>query len=361
MTWLGAVSAREAHLSSSRRPTPCPGSAARTNGHHSWRPHVAGFGKDMIMRRRSLWVEMASVVLAVAAAAAPVAAHRTAEAGAYPSSFSLPAGFRPEGIAIDSDGYAYFGSMGTGAIYKANLATGTGRTLRQGSGSPAIGLKVDSRGRLFVAGGGGGDLKVIDSRTGNLLATYRLATGASFVNDVVLTPDAVWLTDSTQPVLYQLPLGRDGELPAPSAVVRLRLSGDIVYREGTNANGIATTPDGKALLVIQWNTGILFRVDPASGVAKAVDLHGEQLPRGDGLLREGDTLYVVQNRLNTVAVLSLDHSGHSATLTKRVTDPRFDVPTTVASFRDRLYLPNARFNTTPTPTTPYNVISIPRP
>ncbi|GAA0392433.1 hypothetical protein Acor_17310 [Acrocarpospora corrugata] len=39
-------------------------------------------------------------------------------------------------------------------------------------------------------------------------------------------------------------------------------------------------------------------------------------------------------------------------------DGRFDVPTTIAPFRDRLYLPNARFTTTPTPTTTYNVVAI---
>jgi len=37
------------------------------------------------------------------------------------------------------------------------------------------------------------------------------------------------------------------------------------------------------------------------------------------------------------------------------------VPTTVAAFRDRLYLPNARFTTPPTPTTPYSVVAIDRP
>jgi hypothetical protein len=44
-----------------------------------------------------------------------------------------------------------------------------------------------------------------------------------------------------------------------------------------------------------------------------------------------------------------------------VTDPRFDVPTTVASFADRLYLPNARFSIEPTPETTYTAVAIPRP
>ena len=48
-------------------------------------------------------------------------------------------------------------------------------------------------------------------------------------------------------------------------------------------------------------------------------------------------------------------------MTQRVTDPRFDVPTTVAEFGNRLYLVNARFSTPPTPTTTYNAVAIPRP
>ena len=36
-----------------------------------------------------------------------------------------------------------------------------------------------------------------------------------------------------------------------------------------------------------------------------------------------------------------------------LTSPGFDVPTTIASYRHSLYLPNARFTTPPTPTTDY--------
>jgi hypothetical protein len=45
----------------------------------------------------------------------------------------------------------------------------------------------------------------------------------------------------------------------------------------------------------------------------------------------------------------------------RTTDARFDVPTTIAEYGNRFYLPNARFTTPPTPTTPYTAVSIPRP
>jgi hypothetical protein len=47
------------------------------------------------------------------------------------------------------------------------------------------------------------------------------------------------------------------------------------------------TPDGRALLVVQSNTGYRFRVDPHTGVATRVDLGGTLLTNGDGLLVQG--------------------------------------------------------------------------
>ncbi|WP_274704617.1 hypothetical protein [Actinomadura geliboluensis] len=44
---------------------------------------------------------------------------------------------------------------------------------------------------------------------------------------------------------------------------------------------------------MQSNTGTLLRVNPATGEARRVNLHGESLPEGDGLLLRGRTLYAV--------------------------------------------------------------------
>jgi sugar lactone lactonase YvrE len=294
----------------------------------------------------------------VGAAAAGTGAAAAPEHAPFPTTIALPLGFPPEGIAIGGH-FAYFGSRLDGSIYRADLRTGAGRVISAGPGTPSLGLKIDGRGRLFVAGGTGGDARVVDARTGRILARYPLAAGPAFVNDVVLAGHTVWFTDSTNPVLYKLTLGPGGALPA--SATRLPLTGDLVYAPGTNANGIVTRPDGRGLLVVQTNTGKLFRVDPGTGVATTVDLGGESLANGDGLLRAGTTLYAVQNRLNTVAVLRLDPAGTRARLVTRVTDPRFRTPTTVATFRDRLYLPNAQFTVTPTPTTPYDAVAVPRP
>ena len=309
---------------------------------------------------------IAAIVVAMPAGAASTAAsarHGATAKEVFPTELALPDGWLPEGIAIGASPWAFFGSRADGDLYRVNLVTGEGSVFSQGPGTPSVGLKVDHRGRLFVAGGSGGDARVVDSATGAILATYAFGNTPTFVNDVVLTGDAAWFTDSQQAALYRVPLARSGGLPSGSAVEEIPLGGQYAHVGGaTNANGIAETPDGRALLIIQSATGLLFRVDPSSGDATRVDLGGALLANGDGLLMTGNgTLLVVQNRLNQVAVVHLDREGTEGEIVGVLTDPRFDVPTTVAAFGNRLYLPNARFTTPPTPTTPYNAVAIPKP
>ena len=309
--------------------------------------------------------------MAVLVSPAAAATSGTTDSDWFPTEFALPTGFLPEGIAIGKLPLAYFGSRADGDIFRVNLATGEGTVISQGPGpgNPSVGLKIDDRGRLFVSGGGAGSARVVDVHSGQILASYQFVTpipGANntFINDVVLTPDGAYYTDSRSAVLFHLPLGRFGQLPTQDDVVRIPLSGDWAPNPdgvAPSSNGIARTPDGSALIVVASNFGTLFRVDPGTGVATEIDLGGETVVNGDGLLLSGRTLYVVQNRLNTVAVIQLDRRGTSGTVQQRVTDPRFDVPTTVAEFGNRLYLPNARFGVPSPETATYNAVAIPRP
>ncbi|MDG4827382.1 superoxide dismutase [Asanoa sp. WMMD1127] len=277
----------------------------------------------------------------------------------FPTTIQLPNGFQPEGIAIGTLPYAFFGSRVDGAIYRASLVTGRGEIINPGFGSGSLGLKLDGRGRLFVAGQTSGDGRVVDAVTGRTLKIWNFTDGTSFVNDVILTPDAAWFTDSQQPVLYKVPFGRFGTLGDRFETVPL--SGDFVFTPGaTNANGIARTPDGRDLLVVQSNTGLLFTVDADNGAATQVDLGGVPMTNGDGLWLEGRRLYVVQNRLNQIAVVDLNRSGTRGTVVKTITSPAFDVPTTIAAYGQRLYLPNARFTTPPTPDTTYTAVAVRR-
>ncbi|MGW1674902.1 superoxide dismutase [Streptomyces sp. NPDC002324] len=279
-------------------------------------------------------------------------------AGSWPGEFSLPNGWGPEGVAIGSGPYAYFGSIATGGVYRVNLASGKGKVVHRGLGRMTVGLKVDTWGRLFLAGGSSGELRVVDARSGALLANHVVAGENGFVNDVLLTRDAAWFTESFSAQLFKLPLGRQGRIGAPES---LTLSGDWV-QSGFTSNGISLTPDGSALLVTNAaaDGGSLMRVNPRTGVARKVDLGDTTLPSGDGLVLIGRTLYVVQPNPNQVDVIRLNRSGTRGTAIGVIRDDRFDLPTTAAAYKGRLYLPNSRF-TTPDrdENTTYNAVSVP--
>ncbi|QKJ19194.1 SMP-30/gluconolactonase/LRE family protein [Microbacterium hominis] len=296
--------------------------------------------------------------LLVVSAGAAYGAQASRGGGAVEDLIPLPDGFQPEGIAIGPGGTAYLGSLADGDIYAVDVRSGEGEIISQGPGTPSVGLKIDQFGRLFVAGGPSGTARVIDSATGSLLADVELAAAGAFINDVVLTHDGAWFTNSFAPELYFVPVGPSGAVS--DAPMTLPLTGEWVQQPGFNANGITQTPDHKALLVIQSATATLFRVDPATGEATRVDLGGASLPAGDGMLVVGRTLYVVQNQLNQVAVVRLNASGTSGVLVETLTDPDFRVPTTVARYGSSLLLPNARFGVTPTPDTEYEVVRIDR-
>ena len=269
---------------------------------------------------------------------------------------ALPVGFQPEGIAIGRAPVVYTGSRVTGDIFAADLRTGRGRVIVPGEGIPSLGMKVDGS-RLFVAGGPSGKGRVIDVRRRAVLRTFTLTTDPdTFVNDVVVGRRYAWFTDSRQAQLYRV--DRRGR---STTVTTLPLGGAWVQDRSPgafNANGISLTPDGKALLVVQSNTGFLFRVDPRTGVATRVDLGSTLLTNGDGLLLRGRTLYAVQNVLNTVAVVRLNRTGTRGALVDTVTSPEFDVPTTVAAFKGSLYLPNARFGDTPADAIDYQITRV---
>ena len=291
----------------------------------------------------------AGVALVGAAPADASPRHQQVPVG--PPSIALPTGFQPEGIAIGRVGkraVVFSGSRATGDIYAADLRTGKGRVLSKGPGTPSLGLKVDGR-RLWVAGGTGGDGRLVDTRNGRVLNRFTFTAEPSFVNDVVLTPRYAWFTDSAQPQLYRVDRKHPNRKPAT-----FPLTGAWTQvADANNANGITRTPDGKALLVVNSVTGQLFRVTPERGRARAsvVDLGGADLLNGDGLLLRGRTLYAVQNQQDKIAVVDLNRTGSRGRVGSFITSPAFDVPSTVAAYRGYLYLPNARFTATGDPAT----------
>lgn len=168
---------------------------------------------------------LASLVLAAAVLATPPAA----SAAPFPEVIALPDGWQPEGIASGTGATVYSGSRASGDIVAVDVRTG-GRTLVVDApqGRTAVGIERDRFGRFWVAGGATGDVFVYDAG-GSPLEHYDFQSSGTFVNDVVVTKDAAWFTDSQRPVLYEIPVGRDGSLGDPEIVP---LGGDYVHGPG---------------------------------------------------------------------------------------------------------------------------------
>lgn len=276
----------------------------------------------------------------------------TAAGQPWPSSVPLPEDFAPEGVAVGTGSTFYVGSIPTGDIYRGDLRDGSGGILVDAPpGRVAIGLKVDeSRHRLFVVGGPTGQVYVYDSRTGDDLATITVAApGTALLNDVALTKDAAWITDSINPVLYKIPMAPNGDLGDAET---LPLTGPATaILDFPNLNGIAATPNGSTLIVGHSQLGALFTVDPDTGQSEPIVLSGGAITPGtsDGLLLDSQRhLWVVENFANRLVGITLSPDLSSGTVTETVTnadvDGLFRVPTTVAEFGSSLALVNARFD-----------------
>lgn len=295
-----------------------------------------------------------AIVLLLVTAAGPVAAdHR------FPARIDLPDGWAPEGITAGRGTTVYVGSLANGAIWKGNVRTGSGRVLVAGiAGKVAVGVEYDRRrNRLWVAGGRTGEVRAYDASSGRLLRTYAFSP-SGFLNDLVVTRNAVYVTDSGIQELKVIPLGRHGSLPRQSEVRTLPLAGEISFVAGEfNANGIVAR--GGWLIVVQSNAGRLFRVNPRTGVATAIDTGGVSVTAGDGLELHGRTLYVVRNQLNRVEVFRLNARLTSARHLGTLTSADLATPTTAALQAGRLWAVNARFGTPVTSTTDYWITRLP--
>jgi sugar lactone lactonase YvrE len=289
--------------------------------------------------------------------------------------FALPnGGGFPEGVVYDeATGDFYVGSTVDGTIYRGNVETGTVQVFLPGqSGRVAVGLALDERGRLFVAGGPTGAVAVYDTATGQQL--LEVANGLApntFLNDIDISPTGdAYITDSYNPLLYRLPasaipagVGTPAPVPTTDAlevIVDFTTTGFDLAQSGFNANGIVATPDGRYLLIVQTNTGALYRVDTSTGETIQVDLGQGSLPGGDGMELDGQTLWVVHGGQITRVELSPDYA--SGTVGASFTDPSFTDPTTIARFDGCLLVVNSQFSQQQgQPQLPFTVSSVPIP
>lgn len=280
-----------------------------------------------------------------------------AAAPPFPSSIPLPDDFAPEGVAVGAGNTFYTGSLWDGDIYTGDLRTGVGRILvdrppaGQGAnpadtppGMQAAGLKVEGD-RLWVAGGLSGRVFAYDTESGRTLADVAVAPpGTALLNDLVVTSDAVYVTDSFAPRLFVVPLSSSGAVGSPHTLPVTGPAGANIGFPGLN--GIDATESGGLLVVGHTLLGGLYTLDPGSGVSAAIDLPAGVVPPGvsDGLLLRGRTLWVVENFANRVVELDLSANLSSATVARVTESDLFRIPTTMDVQGDRIVVVNGRFD-----------------
>ncbi|SES32659.1 hypothetical protein SAMN05216199_2869 [Pedococcus cremeus] len=292
--------------------------------------------------------------------------HRHDHRGRAPHTVALPDGLQPEGITSGPGTRYYVGSLADGRIITGDLLAATSSVLLAGTtGRSLRGLKWDPRTNLVWAVGSlgtTGKVYAVNGRTGAVVADVTVP-GAKFLNDLVVTSRAVWVTDSYVDRLTRVPLHHGGA-PSGVAPAYLPLRGAWPAGNGKDfwANGIRQLPDGR-LVLNNSTAGGLWQVDRATGVARSIPVSGgPAITSGDGLELRGDVLYNVRGTGgNDVAVLRLHrrHDGWEARWRDDLTDPTLDTPSTATLAGGWLWAVNARFGVASPTTAHYWITRLP--
>jgi Cu-Zn family superoxide dismutase len=272
----------------------------------------------------------------------------------------------PEGVAYDAaSGSLYTGSASDGTIVRVNASTGAanvvaaaGRLVPAGTTifPTVVGMETDDRQQLWIAGGRTGKAWIVSVTDGRVIREATVpSVGTSLINDVALVGGAGYFTDTTVPTLWRL--SADGVMEP-----WLDLRGTpIPYEQGAKLNGITVTPDGKRLIVIHMGLGRLFTIDLASKAIAAIDTAGADLTGADGLVLNGDLLYVVRQTAVEIATVRLSADLASGTVVARFKDPALAWPATAVKVGEELIVVNTQFNTRQNNTTtrPFTLLRVP--
>ena len=276
----------------------------------------------------------------------------------------------PEGIAKDpNSNFFYVGATSNGAIYRGDLRQPKrGLTLFLLGGDDGrtsiTGMKVDNRGFLWVCGAATGNIWLYDTRNGKLLSQFYNGVTDTFINDVTITPDgAAYFTDSRTPIIYRIAPNEQGVF---TFEYWRELGGTpIPYGPGFNLNGITSTADGKYLIVVHSGTGQLFRIATDSKEVREIPLAGgDKMTNGDGILLDGQTLYVVRNSQNLIVQLRLSTNFTRGRQFGSFTNSSFHYTTTLAQAGNRLLMVNSQFDKRGPnlqPKLPFTISSVPIP
>jgi sugar lactone lactonase YvrE len=322
-------------------------------------------------RRRTLGTVLLTPPLLLAMAAPALAHDGDGDGHGRGSGHDLPATYRLfgdpggstfEGIDVARDGTFYVTEVTGGEVHRGRVddprtkvwldeddAAEAGRTA-------ATGIVTDRHGRVYIAGGGNRsaegaapdapDFWVYDDG-GDLLAALRMPVeGDVFLNDVVVGPDgAAYVTDSTTPRIFRI-TREDGDW---TATLWAESTADSGPQQGTGfgLNGIELSPDRQSLVVVNSNTGELWRYDLATAAPTQVDIGDADLTSADGLVVKDGTLVAVRNQAHLLSYLHLAEDASSAEFVTEVPTPADRLLTTADVFDGRLLAVDSQFDETP--------------
>ena len=284
------------------------------------------------------------------------------------ASYTLPGDLVfPEGVAYQpSTGDFFVSSSADGTVFRGNLKNSAAEVFLVGGADSRFsttGMKVDSKGRLFVSGGNTGRMFVYNIADGKLLANFSTDTTPTFINDVAIAPNGdAFFTDSQNAVLYRVFTNPSGALTNEAWVEFANTP--LKYQTGFNLNGIAVTADGKYLITVQSNTGKLWRISTATKEVVEINLNGQTVTNGDGILLDGQTLYVVRNQNGVIVKIAMAADFGSGTVVSSTGNAAFAYPTTIAKADSRLLVVNSQFNkrgNNLTPVLPFTVVAVQAP
>ena len=279
---------------------------------------------------------------------------------AFPEKIALPDGFAPEGIAIAGGKRSTLAPFHNRRDLCGDLRTGAGGP-RAGRHGPEHARRDRVRVRHWHGCGSRARIRharVYNARTGELLSELpaRERRPGTFINDVVVTKEAAFFTDSQRPVLYRVALSKNG---APGAVPTIPLRGEYQHVAGQfNLNGIVATTNGKTLIAVQSSARKLFPINP-------YDRRGEDDRHRQRTTSRTATASSCRGRRSTSSRTGQQDRGLPAglrpdegQLVRAITDRDFDVPTTIDRAGERLYVVNARFGTTTPEDQSYHVVRV---
>lgn len=269
----------------------------------------------------------------------------------------------PEGIAYDEATQSFFvGTIGNGTIYRGTLDNPAVTVFIAGApDKQATGMKV-SRGKLYVAGGFAGTLTVYDIASKQQVASFQ-NFGAGMLNDLVVMKNGdVIVTDSIEPKLWRIAASQvDAGGGVPEG---MPMYPEIEYEydpDPFNLNGIVAVRGDQSLIVVQSNTGRLFRIDldrSAPLGRRIVPIAVEPLVGGDGLLFDGADLAVVQGGPpGVVSFVRLNGRLDGGSVVERRTSEALRFPSTVAAARQYYLVVNFDILENQTP---FTVVALPR-